>query len=307
MKNWFTGLMFAASLAAACGTAAAAEVSVDCFAADMTLTQKTVPQDPQRVAVLDYASLDIIDSLNLGDRVVASSKGAVPDYLTPYMENDAIANVGTVKEVSMEHLLRAEPDIIFIGGRLATKMADLERIAPVVMLGVDYEEGLIPSVKRNVDTVKKIFNVQGEDNFVPLEQRLQALQQKAQGLTAVIGLVTASNFNALGNSGRCSLIGHDVGFDNIAHGVKATHGNESSFELLLKLNPDYIFVLDRDSAINVAGAKLAQDLMDNEIVHQTRAWQNGHIVYLTSAAWYLAEGGYHSLDIMLSDIEKAFE
>ena len=49
-------------------------------------------------------------------------------------------------------------------------------------------------------------------------------------------------------------------------GVTPTHGNEVSFEAIVALNPDYIFVMDRDSAISATGAQLAQEIMENEMV-----------------------------------------
>ncbi len=306
MKNsWIKGVIAAAALLlSAAGWADT--VTVPTLDKDLKFTEVTVPQDPQRVAVLDYAALDIIDSLGLGDRITAVARGSAPAYLDRYMQDDSLINAGTVKEVSAEQLLRARPEVIFVGARLARKVDELSRIAPVVMLGVDYEEGLLPSVKRNVQTIRTIFNLSAEEDFRPFEERLQAIQAQAAGKSVVVGLVTASNFNALGNGGRCSLITHDSGFVNLAGDIKATHGSESSFELLVKLDPDYVFVLDRDSAINLEGARLAQDLMDNELVHRTQAYQNGRIIYLTAAAWYLAEGGYQALELMLQDIERAF-
>ena len=94
-------------------------------------------------------------------------------------------------------------------------------------------------------------------------------------------------------------------FKNIAHGANTDHGSESSFELLVKLNPDFIFVCDRDSAISRPGARLAQDVMANPLVERTDAAKNGRIVYPTSSAWYLAEGGLRATDMMFADIEKA--
>ena len=74
--------------------------------------------------------------------------------------------------------------------------------------------------------------------------------------------------------------------------------------MLLDLNADYVFILDRDTAISADGAVAAEQLMDNELVHQTNAYKNGNIVYLTPSVWYLAEGGITSMDIMLKDLEK---
>ena len=89
-------------------------------------------------------------------------------------------------------------------------------------------------------------------------------------------------------------------------GVTPTHGNEVSFEAIVALNPDYIFVMDRDSAISATGAQLAQEIMENELVMKTDAYRNGNLVILENPGiWYLAEGGITSLGIMLSDLEKA--
>lgn len=85
-----------------------------------------------------------------------------------------------------------------------------------------------------------------------------------------------------------------------------THGNEVSFEAIVALNPDYIFVMDRDSAISATGAQLAQEIMENELIMKTDAYQNGNMVILENPGiWYLAEGGITSLGIMLDDLEGA--
>ena len=128
-----------------------------------------------------------------------------------------------------------------------------------------------------------------------------------RGKNAVIGMCTSGSFNVLGNDGRCSIIGKEIGFENLGDtGSTSTHGNESSFELLLEWNPEYIFVLDRDAAICTDGAQLAQEIMENELTMQTSAYQNGNIVYLEHpAVWYTAEGGITALDYMLSDLEGA--
>ena len=86
----------------------------------------------------------------------------------------------------------------------------------------------------------------------------------------------------------------------------STHGNESSFETIVEKNPDYIFVMDRDAAIGTEGAQLAQDIVENELIMETDAYKNGHIVYLEHpAVWYTAEGGINALNIMLEDLETA--
>ena len=64
--------------------------------------------------------------------------------------------------------------------------------------------------------------------------------------------------------------------------------------------------MDRDAAIGTEGTQLAKEIVENELVMGTAAYQNGNIVYLGHpAAWYTAEGGITALDLMLQDLESA--
>lgn len=267
-----------------------------------------VVYDPSRIAVLDMAALDIIDSLGYGDRVVGTSKVSL-EYLNDYTVNEEIKNLGTIKEADLEAVMACDPDVIFIGGRLAGSYDALSEIAPVVYLSVDTEIGVVKSVTENAALVASLFGA--EDRVAEMTDafsaRIEALQKVAEGKTALVGLTTSGSFNLLGNDGKCSMIGVELGFDNLtAKESTSTHGNESSFETVVKLNPDYIFVLDRDSAIKADGAQLAQEIMENELVMGIDAYKNGNVIYLeNSAVWYTAEGGIKALDIMLKDLEGA--
>ena len=83
-------------------------------------------------------------------------------------------------------------------------------------------------------------------------------------------------------------------------------GDAASFEFILDLNPDYIFVMDRDAAIGASeGVQTAREIMENELVMSTDAYKNGHQIILAHpAAWYTGEGGITALDIMLQDLEE---
>lgn len=267
-----------------------------------------VKYDPKRIAVLDMASLDILDSLGLGDRVVGSASTSL-DYLQSYI-NKEVANLGTIKEADLEAVMACEPDVIFIGGRLATSYDVLSEIAPVVYLATDTELGVVESVRKNATTIASLFGMESkvEQLMAGFDDRISALSTFAQGKTAIVGLVTSGSYNVLGNDGRCSIIGREIGFENVgidANLDTSTHGNEASFEFIVDKAPEYIFVMDRDAAIGTDGAKLAQEIMENELVKSTAAYQNGHIVYLAHpAVWYTAEGGITALDLMLQDLES---
>ena len=330
----------------ACAEEAPKTITITCLNGAKETIELEVPFDPQRIAILDLASLDILDSLSVGDRVVGMASTSI-DYLSAYSENTDLVPLGTIKEADLEAVMECEPDVIFIGGRLSSMYDDLSQIAPVVFLQTDTAadgKGVIESVRDNATTIASMFGLEDDiaSKMEAFDQRIAALQEFAAGKTAVVGMCTSGSFNVLGNDGRCSIIGREIGFDNVAAGVAAeqsshggkpegtgkqgnnqgesqgegksgetvatvtaTHGNEASFETIVSLDPDYIFVMDRDAAIGTEGAQLAREIMDNELVQSMRAAQDNHIVYLEHPnVWYTAEGGITALDYMLADLEQ---
>ena len=312
MKKFFSLLLCLSLIALALPTfaeeAAPETITISTLNGNRETMELAVPYDPQRIAVLDMASLDILDRVGVGDRVVGSATTAL-DYLQAYVTNEEIANLGTIKEADLEAVMASEPDVIFIGGRLSSSYDALSEIAPVIYLATDTEIGVVESVRQNAKTIASLFGMEAEVDalMADFDARIAALAAFAEGQNAIVGLCTSGSFNVLGSDGRCSMISVEIGFDNLGDGdVTSTHGNESSFELIVELNPDYIFVLDRDAAIATEGAKLAQEIVENELVMETDAYKNGHIVYLAHpAVWYTAEGGITALDIMLQDLESA--
>lgn len=298
---------------AAAGSAAQADqtpetVTIQSLNAEGQTVDLEVPYDPERIAILDMASLDILDSIGVGDRVVGMADTSL-EYLQDYAGNDQIANLGTIKEADLEAVMACEPDVIFIGGRLSSVYDDLSEIAPVVYLATDSEKGVVESVRDNATTIASMFGLEGEVEglMADFDDRIAELSQAAEGHTALVSLFTSGSVNVLGSDGRCSIISKEVGFTNLADGeVTATHGNEVSFETIVELDPEYIFVLNRDAAIGADGAEQAQEVVENELTRQTQAYQNGNIVYLEHpAVWYTAEGGIEALNVMLQDLEGA--
>lgn len=307
-------------------------ITITCLNGASETVQVEVPYNPQRIAVVDMAMLDIIDNLGLGDRVVGSSTTSL-DYLQGYVTDDSIVNLGSIKEADMEALMECEPEIIFMGGRMSDSYDAFSKIAPVIRLTADTGLGVLESTRRNAGTIASIFGKEDEVDakFGDFDERIAALQEIADGKTAIVGMCTSGSFNVVGDSGRCSVIGVEVGFDNLCNDISSSgssggghgnssesseqksrgsntgnHGTESSFELIVSLAPDYIFVMDRDAAIGTNGAQLAKEVMENELVMSTDAYKNGNLVILEHPGiWYTAEGGITSFGIMLSDLESA--
>ena len=317
-------LTMALSLAA-CGSTeiiASAErkpetVTIQALNANKEMTDIEVHYDPQRIVILDMPALDIVDALGLGDRIVGSAKVTI-EYLTDYNPDDsngAIMNLGTVKTADLEKVAACEPDIIFIGGRLSSIYAELEAIAPVVYLAVDYEKGIVESTRQNARTIASIFGLEDRVDamFDGFQTRIDALNTVLNGHDILLAMYNNNAMSIMDTKSQLNILAAELGGKNLGETVgeteKATHGEDASWETIINLNPEYIFVLDRSTATGATeeGILGAQEVIENELIRELDCYKEGKIIYLIRHAnvWYTSTGGVQALDTMLSDLEAA--
>lgn len=275
-----------------------------------------VPYKPQRIAILDMPALDIIDALGVGEYIVGSASVSI-EYLAEYdpTTNDTIMNLGTVKTADLESVAACNPDIIFIGGRLSAMYQELEAIAPVVYLAVDYEKGIVESTKANAQTIASIFGKENEVEalFNGFQPRIDTLNEVLKDKDVLLGMYNANALALMGTNSQLNMIVKELGANNLSEKVKnednATHGEEASWETIMQLNPEYMFILDRSRATqandkNVMGV---QEVIENDLMKELDVYKNKKIIYFIEHAnvWYTSTGGVQALDTMLSDLEDA--
>ena len=291
-------------------------ITIQAFNANQELIDVEVPYNPQRIAILDMPALDIVDALGVGDCIVGSAKVSI-EYLADYnpeTSNGAIINLGTVKTADLEKVAACEPEIIFIGGRLASVYEELETIAPVVYLAVDYEKGIVESTKANARTIASIFGKEAEVEalFAEFQPRIDVLNSVLNGKDVLLGMYNANALGLLDTESQLNLIAKELGAKNLGETVgedeKATHGEEASWETIITLNPEYLFILDRSTATEAADESVmgVREVIENELIKELDVYKNGKIVYFVEHAnvWYTATGGVQALDTMLSDLER---
>ena len=223
-------------------------------------------------------------------------------------------NLGTVKTADLEKVAACEPDIIFIGGRLSSVYAELEAIAPVVYLAVDYEKGVVESTKQNAKTIATIFGKEDQvdamiEGFQP---RIDALHGVLKGHEILLTMYNNNAMSILDTRSQLNILAAELGGINLGENVgeteKATHGEDASWETILHLDPEYIFVLDRSTATGAAdeGVLGAQEVIENDLIRELDCYKEGKIIYLIRHAnvWYTSTGGVQALDTMLSDLEE---
>ncbi|WP_299330166.1 ABC transporter substrate-binding protein [uncultured Psychrobacter sp.] len=279
-------------------------VSVKTIEVDTVRGDVSLPINPAPLVVYDMTLLQDLAALDIA---VAGVPSDLPlDNLHSETQPDP-EEVGTVFEPDLEALNAMQPQAILVGSRMAEKYDALANIAPTLDMTID-TANIYESSKQRLHDLGALFGksaqaakLQGNiDNLI--EQTQAVTQDKGEGLVV---MVNGNKLSVYGDKSRYGFI-HTVldipmADDQVSD---ARHGQPISFEYIQKVNPDWLFVLDRSAAIgeDSIGAKA---VLDNPLVAQTNAWSKDQVVYLSPDS-YLAFGGYHQWMQDLTTIKDAF-
>ena len=287
----------ALSLFALSGVVQAADITVE-----NSVGKQVVPQNPQRVVVLDFGAADTLRALGVQDKIVGfPQSGKLPTYLAEFADKK-YKNVGDLKEQSLEQINELNPDLIIVSKRQEKMIDKFKEIAPVFNV-----ENYYTSFQQNVTALGQIFGKESvaKEKLSALESKVDQVAKDAKDKTALLVLVNESKISAFGDGSRYGMVYQKFGFKPIDNSIKSsTHGQSVGFEYILEKNPDFLLVVDRTAAITEK-ANNAQKVLDNDIIKQTKAYKDGHIVYLDAANWYLAFGGLESMEIIAQELDRA--
>ena len=279
-------------------------VSVKTIEVDTVRGDVSLPINPAPLVVYDMTLLQDLAALDIA--VAGAPSGLPLDNLHSETQPDP-EEVGTVFEPDLEALNAMQPQAILVGSRMAEKYDELANIAPTLDMTID-TANIYESSKQRLHDLGALFGksaqaakLQGNiDNLI--EQTQAATQDKGEGLVV---MVNGNKLSVYGDKSRYGFI-HTVldipmADDQVSD---ARHGQPISFEYIQKVNPDWLFVLDRSAAIgeDSIGAKA---VLDNPLVAQTNAWSKDQVVYLSPDS-YLAFGGYYQWIQDLTTIKNAF-
>jgi iron complex transport system substrate-binding protein len=228
------------------------------------------------------------------------------DYLQPL--SDAATPVGTLQEPDLEKLAAVGPDLIVVANRTAVKKDSVAQVAPAIDMTVDGAT-LIEDAKARLSAFAILFGkeAEGEALIGTLDDKLANLSEAGHDKgNALVLLTNGPKMSAYGAGSRFGWIYEVTGMPQAGKPLdaKASHGDAVSHEFIAQTNPDWLFVLDRGAAIGADGPS-AEATLDNELVRQTNAWKNGHVVYLPAGNVYLAPGGYTALSETLDALATA--
>ncbi|SIN80523.1 siderophore ABC transporter substrate-binding protein [Vannielia litorea] len=288
-----------AALALMPAALAAQSVEIETFAG-----AASVPVSPEKIVVLDIAAVDSISAL--GVTIDAVPAVTPPAYLAEVFA--AAQPVGSLFEPDFEAIASMAPDLIVAGGRSQKQVEPLSKIAPTVDMTI--WEDVVGEGRARLEAFGKLFAA--EDKAAELVGQLDAAVAGANAAAegkgaALILLVNGGKISAYGDDSRFGWLHTTLGLPEAFPDLTAeTHGEAVSFEFVAEVNPDWLFVIDRGAAIGQEG-EAAAAVLDTPLIAGTKAGAAGQIVYLDSAALYLAGGGIQSMLGTIAEVTTALE
>lgn len=294
--------LFALAMSQALAGAAFADSITIPHAQGETVLEKA----PQTVMTSDWAAFDNLTSLGIDVAGIPNSN--TPPHLAGRV-TDKMQDIGSLQEPDVEAIAAAAPDLMIIAARSRNAYPVLSGVVPTVDLSIDNTD-VIGATKANITLLGDLFG--RSEKAVELNTALDAKVAEAKAAVAGkgTGLVIVVNGNKIGIYGpesRVSWIYKALEVPSVFSEVDdRDHGGDGiTFEYLLKTNPDWLFVIDRNQGVGTSEGT-AKALLDNELIHQTNFWKNDQIVYLDSAASYVTMNGYDALNVLLDQVIAAY-
>ena len=270
--------------------------------------QKIIPSNPTRVASMDLGIVDTLEEI--GSPVRFLPKQGLPNYLAKY-KSKRYADLGELKSPNMAKLKKLKPDLIVISSKQQAKYDEFAKIAPTINLSINPKE-YESSFKNNMLLIGKMFNKLPEmsakltqlgNNIKQAQQKIAKSQDKALVVVYYNGRFMTSEYNNYTGLIHDWLGVKRVDLSLIENKTKKNILNLSTKQIAA-LNPDILFIIDRNEAIG-EGRVNKQQLADNYI-KQTKAYKRNKVVYLNPDLWYLAGNGIKSTALQVKEVEKPF-
>ncbi len=268
--------------------------------------QTDVRTNPQKTVVLDLALLDVMNALKVP--VAGVPGGRFSGALSHYGQ-DSVTKVGSMFEPDLDAIRALEPDLIIAGRRSTKAYPAVAEIAPSINLAFD-QRNLVDSVMQRTRTLASLYGKQ--DVAEPLLERLNTSVKRLQTKTAKAGkgllvFTTGGKLISQGPDSRFGVLFNDFGVVPAMTVFPAGKGVALTAGSLQALNPDWIYVIDRDASLG-RNALSAKQLLDDAQVEKTAAGKNGRIVYLDPYNWYMLDGaGLNSLQENVDQLLEALE
>ena len=285
MKRLITMLLLC-TLLTAC---APAQQAAEGFTFSDDLGRTVTVDSPQRVACL-LGSFAEIWTL-AGGEVIAAPDDAWVDYELP-MAADAV-DLGSTKELSLESLFAADPDLVLASVNTEQNLAWREILdgaqIPVAYFEVSDFDGYLRLLKTCTDLTGRPDRY--EEYGLSVQKQIQEAVEKAEnrGTKPKVLYLRISSSAVRAKNSKGTVLGQmlqALGCENLAD-ADGSLLEQISMEHILLEDPDFIFFVQQGDDTAAAEARLAQFLADNPAWGSLTAVQEGRVFHLDKALYNL--------------------
>ena len=262
-----------------------AETSAVTFEDDLG---RTVTVDrPERVVVLIGSFAHIWYLAGGLDNLVAAASDTWTSFDIPL--DEAVINLGSTKQVSLEAVIAANPDFVIAS---VNTDADLALREPLEAMGIStayFQVSTVEDYLRMLDILTRITGCR--ENFerygTSVLSQVEAAKEKADGTDPTALYIRVSGSGCRVKNSENSVLGEmlrDLDAVNIADREDSLLEN-LSMEVILREDPEFIFVVLQSSDPSVAQGVLEKTLLCDPAWDSLTAVQEGRF-YLMDPALY---------------------
>lgn len=260
--------------------------------------------DGPTVVSFDHGSFDTLVELGLENKVLAVPMNGLPGYLSSIAEGRVDA--GNLKTPDMDVVRAVNPELILVTGRQGESLDELKTIADVRNVGLQ-GESYKDSVTARVMELAALYGREeaARDSLSALWQHIDQQRESISGEPKVV-VVTHNN-------GKFSLRQDPVVFKLLAlktpaipEDVEQVNRGTRTFtpvtpEIVAKMAPDILFVVDRSAAIGDTPMDL--DFLNDAL--EAAGAEKTPVTLLDPGLWYLSGGGLQSIKLQVDEVSSA--
>lgn len=236
---------------------------------------------PERIAVLHPLYLDYFFALDTPPIASGNAANAMKEFATlqPYAETAEIADLGSGRDLNMEAIIAANPDVIVtFKGHIDANYDELSNIAPVIQ--IEYSDSwekatmICAQIIGKEELAEQLIN-ETKEAIEKTKEQLGDLKNKSFALLRVDG---KANFTAQGTK-NTMYYNETAGFGLMKPDRYPEDNAILSLEALSEMNPDYI-IIQHD--LNVAKAAV-QEKEALAVWNSLKAVKNNHVLFFDNS------------------------
>lgn len=276
------------------------------------LGREVAVENPQRVAALlgSYADIWYL----AGGEVIASADDAWDDFNLPMAET--AVNLGMTKELSLEKLFEADPDLVLASSNTQGNVEWLETLEAAGITVAYFE---VNDFEDYLEFLKICTEITGRDdlyekNGLAIKDQIEAVKMESQKrietsgeAPTVLSLRASSTFIRAKNS-KDNVLGEmlaALGCVNIADSDDSLLENLSMEHIIME-DPDYIFFIQQGDDAEGTKANIESFIAENPAWSELTAVKNGRVYMLEKALYGLKPNdrwgeAYEKLEGILAD------